>query len=441
MSFSFLWEGALPFILVLGTVVVFHEFGHFLAAKVFGITVEVFSVGFGPRIAGFTFRGTEYRVAWIPLGGYVKLKGEIAPEDGHTPEPGELMAHPRWQRFIVFVMGAVFNIITAVSLTTVIFMIGEREPAYLMEPPVVGSVAEDSPAVRADIRPGDLIVSFGGGEVPTWGDLEFEIMLSPQQTKEIVIERAGETLSTLLTVEADPRNANGVLSFYPSTDGVVAEKVLSGTPADEAGMEDGDLLVAVDGTAITSGRQLVPMIRASTGQPMQFTVQRGEESLELTVVPEDVGGVGQAGFNLVEMVPTVTRSYPFATAARLSVLKNLEWLNAIYKSFELLFKGELPLRAFSGPLELVRFSGQAAQSGLTSLLKLTAIISLNLGIINLFPIPPLDGGHLLTITVEGVIRRELSVQIKERMMQAGLILLFLFMGAILYFDISKNWFN
>ena len=99
---SFLWEGALPFIFVLGTVVVFHEFGHFLAAKAFGITVEVFSVGFGPRIAGFNFRGTEYRVAWIPLGGYVKLKGEIAPEDGHTPEPGELMAHPRWQRFIVY---------------------------------------------------------------------------------------------------------------------------------------------------------------------------------------------------------------------------------------------------------------------------------------------------------------------------------------------------
>jgi regulator of sigma E protease len=438
---SFLWEGALPFILVLGTVVVLHEFGHFLAAKVFGITVEVFSVGFGPRIAGFTFRGTEYRVAWIPLGGYVKLKGEIAAEDGHTPEPGELMAHPRWQRFIVFVMGAVFNLITAVGMTTVIFMLGEQEPAYLQEPPVVGSVAENSPATQADIRPGDLIVSFGGEEVTTWSDLEFEIMLSPAQTKDVVIQRGDDRVSTRLTVEADRRNANGVLSLYPATDGVVAEKVLPGTPADEAGLQGGDRLVSVDGTAISSGRQLVPMIRASTGQPMRFTVRRGEESFDLTIVPEDVGGVGQAGFNLAELVPTVTRSYPLAAAFRLSVLKNLEWLNAIYKSFELLFRGELPLRAFSGPLELVRFSGQAAQSGITSLLKLMAIISLNLGIINLFPIPPLDGGHLLTITVEGVIRRELSVQLKERMMQAGLILLFLFMGAILYFDISKNWFN
>lgn len=438
---SFLWEGALPFIFVLGTVVVLHEFGHFLAAKVFGITVEVFSVGFGPRIAGFNFRGTEYRVAWIPLGGYVKLKGEMAPEDGHTPEPGELMAHPRWQRFIVFVMGAVFNLITAVSLTTIIFMLGEQEPAYLHEPPVVGSVAENSPAEEADIRPGDLIVSFGGVPVPTWSELEFEIMLSPKQTKEMVIERVGDRLSTRLTVEADPRNANGILSFYPATDGVVADKVLSGTPADEAGLLGGDLLVSVDGTKITSGRQLVPMIQASTGKPMEFTVQRGDESLQLTIVPRDVGGVGQAGFNLVEMVPTVTRSYPLVEAFRMSLLKNLEWLNAIYKSFELLFRGELPLRAFSGPLELVRFSGQAAQTGLTSLLKLMAIISLNLGIINLFPVPPLDGGHLLTITVEGVIRRELSIQLKERMMQAGLILLFLFMGAILYFDISKNWFN
>jgi regulator of sigma E protease len=438
---SFLWEGALPFILVLGTVVVFHEFGHFLAAKAFGITVEVFSVGFGPRIAGFTFRGTEYRVAWIPLGGYVKLKGEIAPEDGHTPEPGELMAHPRWQRFIVFVMGAVFNIITAVSLTTVIFMIGEQEPTYLQEPPVVGSVAENSPATQADIRPGDLIVSFGGQDVLTWDDLTMEIMLSPQQTKEVVLQREGKRLSTLLRVDADPRNANGVASVYPATDGVVAQEVHSGTPADEAGLEAGDLLVAVDGTVITSSSQLVPIIRAATGQPMHFTVKRGEESLELTIVPEDVGGVGQAGVNLVEIVPTVTRSYPFVTAVRLSVLRNLEWLNTIYKSLALASTGQLSLRAFSGPIEIVRFSGQAAQRGGTTFLKWIAIISLNLGVINLLPIPPLDGGHLLFITIEGVSRRELSLQLKERMMQAGLILLFLFMGAILYFDISKNWFN
>jgi regulator of sigma E protease len=438
---SFLWEGALPFILVLGTVVVFHEFGHFLAAKAFGITVEVFSVGFGPRIAGFTFRGTEYRIAWIPLGGYVKLKGEIASEDGHTPEPGELMAHPRWQRFIVFVMGAVFNLITALGLTTVMFMTGVPEAAYRQEPPVVGAVAESSPAAEADIRPDDLIVSFGGKQVPTWSDLEVEIMLSPQQTKEVVIERAGETLSTMLTVEADPRNASGVLSFSPATDGVVAQSVPPGAPAEEAGVQAGDLLVAVDGTSIASSSQLVQIIRASTGQPLQFTVQRGEESLELTIVPEDVGGVGQVGINLGDLVPTVTRSYPLGAAFRLSLQKNIEWLNLIYRSFKGLFRGQLSIKAFSGPLELVRFSGQAARGGLASLLFLTAIISLNLGIINLFPIPPLDGGHLLFITIEGVRRRELSVQFKERMMQAGLILLLVFMLTVLWFDVGKNFFS
>jgi regulator of sigma E protease len=435
-----LLEGALPFLVVLGTVVVFHEFGHFLAAKAFGITVEIFSVGFGPKIAGFNYRGTEYRVAWIPLGGYVKLKGETGAEDGRPPEPGDLMAHPRWQRFIVFVMGAVFNLITAVGLTTVILMMGVQEYAYLKEAPVVGHINEEGPAVAAGIEPGDLILSFGGVEVPTWKDLQIEMMLSPRQTKEIVLERDGKRVVTQLAIEADARDI-GRPGLYPLTDGVAVGSLQEGWPAEEAGLRQGDRLVAIDGMPMPTVNRLVQTIQASPGKPLVFSVEREGEALDLTIVPRDDGGLGRTGFAPVPLMPTVTRTFPFFAAVQQSIRQNAENVGLIFTTFKKLIRRELSFKAFSGPVDLVRFSGQAAHEGLIPFLGLMAFVSLNLGIINLFPIPPLDGGHLFTITIEGVIRRELSVQLKERVMQAGLILLLLFMGTIIYFDISKNFFN
>lgn len=437
---SWIWEGALPFLIVLGTVVVFHEFGHFLAAKAFGITVEVFSVGFGPRIAGFVRKGTEYRVAWVPLGGYVKLKGETQADESSTLEPGDLMAHPRWQRFIVFAMGAVFNLITAFGLTTAIFMIGIQEPAFLYQAPVVGSIDEDSPAAEAGILPGDLVVAFGGREVSTWKDLQMQMLLSPRQTKEIVLEREKRRLKTQLTIEADARDI-GRPGIFPDSGGVIVGSLMEGWPAEEAGLREGDRLVEIDGVSMPTIERVVAAIQAAPGRSLRFTIERGGETLDLDIVPRDYEGVGRTGFTPVLDVPSVTRSYPFLEAARESLRQNVESVLLIFDTFGRLFRGELTLRAFSGPVDLVRYSGQAAQRGLIPFLGLMSFVSLNLGIINLFPVPPLDGGHLLTIGVEGVIRRELSARIKERVMQAGLILILLFMAAIIYFDISKNFFN
>ena len=435
-SVSWIWEYVLPFVVVLGTVVLFHEFGHYLVAKWLGITVEVFSVGFGPRIAGFRRRGTEYRISWIPLGGYVKLKGETAEEGaaGGPPDPGNLLSRSRWQRFLVFVMGAVFNLITAYVLTVAVLLSGMREHAYLYEPPVVGEIDPDSPAREADIRPGDRVLSFGGQRVANWKELQTLLLLNPRQTREVVLEREGRTVITRLTVEAGVSEI-GRVALFPDT-GVMVGEVQQGRPAAEAGLQRGDRIVSIDGVAITNLNRLLEIIRGAAGRPLAFVIDRQGNTLERTITPIQEGERGIIGF--VPTPPTIVRTYPLGEALVRGVTANVESTVLVFITFRKLLARELSLRAFSGPLELGRFSGEAAQEGLIPFLQLIAFISLQLGIINLFPIPPLDGGHLFFLVIEGAIRRDLPAWIKERVAQTGLVLLLIFMGTILYFDITKN---
>ncbi len=432
-NLSWIWEYALPFMAVLGAVVLFHEFGHYLVAKWMGITVEVFSVGFGHRIAGFRRGGTDYRLSWIPLGGYVKLKGETA-EEMTEKDPGNLLGRPRWQRFLVFVMGAVFNLITAFVLTAAIFMNGVREPAYLYEPPVVGEIDPDSPARDAGIRPGDLILSFGGRKVSDWKELQILMLLSPRQTKELVLSRGGETITTRLAIQSTSSDV-GRPGIGPRT-GVVVGDLQPGRPAEKAGLRKGDRIVAIDGVEMTTLGRVFDTIRGSPEKPLRFTIARGGETQETTIVPVLEDGRGLIGF--VPTPPTSVRSYPFMASLRESLRTNLEMTGLVFTTFRKLLAREISLRAFSGPIELYRFSGEAAQEGLIPFLQLIAFVSLQLGIINLFPIPPLDGGHIAFILIEGGIRRDLPSGVKERLMQVGLILLLLFMGTIIFFDATKH---
>ena len=435
MSFS--WQGILSFLIVLGSVVLFHEYGHYLAARWYRITVEIFSVGFGPRLWGFMRRGTEYRLSWIPLGGYVKLKGESSPEDGTPPDPGDLMAHSRWERFVVFVMGAVFNLATAFFLTAFIFTHGVQEFAYLYEAPVIGEIDPESPAGTADLRPGDKVVAFDGQPVSNWKDLQIKMMLSPRQTRDIVVERDGRQVTTRLTIEAGPNDV-GRPGLGPAT-GVLVGGLEPGWPAEAAGLRRGDRIAAIDGVPMSTVERVYRTIQGSPGKPLTFSIERDQGTLDLAITPRDEQGKGKIGF--VPTAPMVTRTYPVLEALRQSARANIESIGLVFETFRKLIRGELSVRAFSGPVDLYRFSGEAMAEGLIPFLQLIAFVSLQLGIINLFPIPPLDGGHLFTLVVEGILRRDLSLVLKERVMQAGLILLLLFMGTVIYFDISKNFFR
>lgn len=429
--------GLLPFVGVLGSVVLFHEFGHYLAAKFFKVTVEVFSVGFGPRLWGFTHRGTEYRLSWVPLGGYVKLRGESDGEGGAPPDPGDLLAHPRWQRFAIFVMGSVFNLATALGLTTVVFMKGVHEFAYLYEPAIVGEIDPRSPAQSAGIEPGDRVVEFAGNPVENWKDLQLQMMLSPRQTKLVALERAGVRRTVELTIEATTNDV-GRPGIFPAT-GVLVGGLESGWPAEAAGLQKGDRIVSIDGAPMTTVTRVYEVIQASPGKELAFVIERGGSTFDARIVPRDEAGKGRIGFRPTP--PTVTRAYPLVEAARQSVLQNVEAVGLVFETFRKLIRRELSFRAFSGPVDLYKFSGEAAEEGLVPFLQLIAFVSLQLGIINLFPIPPLDGGHLFTIAIEGAIRRDLSTVLKERVMQAGLVLLLVFMATVIYFDITKNFFQ
>ncbi len=431
---SWIWHFALPFAVVLGVVVLFHEFGHYVVAKWLGVTVEVFSVGFGPRMFGWERGGTDYRVSWVPLGGYVKLKGETPEEGGGGQDPGDLMSRSRVQRFLVFVMGAVFNLFTAYVLTVAILMMGIPEPTYPSQPPVVGEIDPDSPAVTAGIQPGDLIVSIGGQPVATWHDLEWAILLSPGQTKEVVLERGGQRQTVQLPIKADTRNSIGIPAIGPAIEVLVSEPQ-AGRPAEKADLRNGDRIVSIDGVAMTTISKVIKTIQAAPGKPLRFVIERGGERIEKVITPVRDGDKGVIGF--LPTVPMATRTYGLVEALGGAVRKNFDNASMMFLTLKKLFLGELSLRSFSGPIGLYLASGISAQEGLSRFLDFIAFVSLQLGIINLFPIPPLDGGHVFTLLIEGTIRRDLSVQLKERVMQAGLVLLLLFMATVIYLDISK----
>ena len=331
-------------------------------------------------------------------------------------------------------MGAVFNLVTAYVLTVVILMMGMQEPVFPSQPPVVGEIDPDSPAATAGIQPGDRILSVGGQPVATWKDLDLAILLSPGQTREIVLERAGERLTVPLEIRADARNSIGIQSLYPMT-GVLAGEVQAGRPAAHADLRRGDRIVSIDGVEMTTLNRVFKAIQGSPGKPLRFVLERDGQMLEKVITPVAEQGKGIIGF--IPTPPMITRSYGLLEALSGSFTKNVEDIGVTFLTLKKLVLRELSLRTFSGPIGLYLASGTMAQEGLVYFLKFIAYVSLQLGIINLLPIPPLDGGHVFTLLIEGTIRRDLSIQLKERVMQAGLVLLLLFMATVIYLDIAK----
>jgi len=425
----------LSFVFVLGVMIFVHELGHFLVAKFLRIRVEVFSLGFGYRLIGFKRGDTDYRISLLPLGGYVKMAGENY-DDDLTGDPGEFVAHPKMHRFAVAVAGPVMNLVLAFVLVTATFVLGVPVAKYVRQPGVIGTVAQDSPAARMGLLPGDTIVAIDGDATPTWQEVELQISISPNQQLIFLIDRAGNTFQQEITTSVAEGMEIGTIGVRPFIPYVIAS-VEPGSPANTAGLLPGDEILDVsdDARTVSGFNESAELIYDSEGLPLRFRVLRGSQVLEMDIAAVEMNDRWRIG-----------------TAVDVMELEQHGLLGALDRSFERNYRltqltfdvvgkivtGKTSLRAMSGPIEIARFSGMAVSLGFTQLLNFMALISLQLGIFNLMPIPILDGGVIALLGIEGLLRKDLSIQLKERIFQVGFVFLILLMGIVIFNDLAKN---
>ncbi|MBI2678581.1 MAG: RIP metalloprotease RseP [Candidatus Koribacter versatilis] len=437
---SFVLLAVVSFIVVLGALVLIHEFGHFAAAKYFGVRVETFSIGFGKRLLGFKRGDTDYRLSALPLGGYVKMSGENPLEPG-TGDPAEFMSHPRWQRFVIALAGPFMNIIFAVALLTGVFMVHYEHPAYLDKPAVIGWVAENSPAQAAGLQAGDRIIRAEDLQDPTWEDIRFKMLLNPDQPVDLAVQRGSQILAMKITIPSDKQTRQPGDPGWDPQDPVTVKLVEPDMPAAKAGIQPGDQLVAVDGQAITTLPVLQTYLQKAQSKPVELTILRNGQQSKTTVTPvlRAAEGVEKPYYRLGFSAPptmSITK-LSFAGALGKSIELNRRFSGLIFELLQKLVQRKVSIKQFDGPIGIGRAAGQAAEQGPLQLILLTAMISLNLGIFNLLPIPIMDGGVILLLIIESIMRRDINARFKEIIYQAAFVFLILFAVVVIYNDIAK----
>jgi regulator of sigma E protease len=425
---------------VLGFMILIHEFGHYAVAKLLGVRVEQFAIGFGKRLVGFRKGDTDYRINALPLGGYVKMSGEN-PMDERSGDPGEFMSHPRWHRFLIAIAGPSMNILLAIFLLTGVYMVHYEYPAYQYKPAVIEYVKSDSPAARAGIVAGDRIVKVDGIENPTWDQLQPREWLSPNQPLTVTIQRGDQIFQKTLVPQAVTTSEVGSAGWFPEQP-VVVDQIEPNTPADAAGIKKGDRIVALDGQPLLAIEAMIDRLQQTKESPVDLTVIRGGQTLNFHLSPvlsatEDPKEKRyRLGF--LNKRDTEVITLPFSQALNHSLEQNKKYSLLILELAKKILQGKVSPRAVSGPIGIAQDAGYAAQQkGWTPLLELTAGISLNLGIFNLLPIPIMDGGVILFLFIEGLMRRDVSLRIKERIYQAAFVFLVLFAVMVIYNDLMK----
>jgi regulator of sigma E protease len=421
------------FIFVLGILIFVHELGHFLMARRIGVRVHTFSLGFGPKLLSFKRGDTEYCVSAIPLGGYVKMAGENPDDSRGRPE--EFLSKTKWQRFWVYIMGPVMNLLLALIVTAgVLYSTGAEAPAF----PVIGDVAKGSAAERGGLMTGDRVLTIDGRPIRSWEQFSIEVGTKPNRDVEFVVEREGVRQMVIVRPDAVGKYEVGDIGILPLIRPQIVE-VTPGMPAEQSGFKPGDVVVAVNDTPKPNQPDLIKQIRANAGKPMRFSVVRDGKPIEITVTPKGNSGAGMIGARISASEIRFIEPGPIE-AVKLSFVKNWELTKLIFRTLAGLFTRETSMRQLMGPVGIAELSGGAAQAGWVPLFNLMAMISLNLGLLNLMPIPVLDGGHIAILALEGISRRDFSMQVKEKMLLAGFALLVLLMVTVIYNDLTRiSW--
>jgi regulator of sigma E protease len=419
---------------VLGFMILIHEFGHYAVAKLLGVRVEQFAIGFGKRLVGFRKGETDYRINAIPLGGYVKMSGEN-PMDERSDDPREFMNHSRWHRFLIAIAGPTMNILLAIVLLTTIYMVHYEYPAVYDEAPVIGWVAKDTPAAKAGVEIGDHITRIGDVQNPTWEQVGQEEAMSPGQPLLVDLERNGKTLETTVVPEPTGSDGIGLAGWSPKEDSVTITDLQEKMPAEKAGLKEGDRILALDGKPVPALGEMIESLEVTKDKPITLTVLRNGEQKQFTVQPVLLEKRYRIGVGAMQLK---VKTLPFAAALSKSLDENRNNALLILKLVKKMVQHKMPLKSIEGPIRIGQAAGEAARSkGWTPLMGLTAAISLNLGIFNLLPIPILDGGVILFLAIEGIMRRDISMNIKERVYQAAFVFLVLFAAMVIFNDLIK----
>jgi len=426
--------------------VVIHEFGHFIVAKLLGIAVETFSVGFGPRLLGFRLGETDYRLSAIPLGGYVKFRGENLEMIQGKSEGSidEFLSHPKWKRLLVAVAGPVFNIATALAIPTIAILIGFQDSVFRAQDMVIGLVKSGSTAEAAGLKPGDRIVGYGDNQHPTWEDFFLDVRLRPNEELPLKIQRDGQILTQVVKLQAETmeREQVGTIGVEPSLASVKVAQVVKDSPAARAGMKAGDKIIAVDGEPVTAWNQFKDVLRRSEGRALTFRVDRQGSVLEMQAAPVKDDRTSDYRLGFYPDLTTYVKATSLGAALRYGWDYN--WRIARMTGFLLkqIVQGQRSMRtALAGPIGIAQVTSDTYQAaGWSGTIELMGMLSLNLGVFNLLPIPILDGGAILLLLVEGLfglLGITLTMNVRERFQQVGFVIVMLLMGFVIINDLVR----
>jgi regulator of sigma E protease len=425
----------LAFIFVLGILIFVHELGHFMMARRIGVRVITFSLGFGPKLISFRRGDTEYCISAIPLGGYVKMAGESG-DDARTGAHDEFLSKTKWQRFQVLVMGPIMNLVLAVLVMALVLYQGGQLPAYDRAPVVIGSFSPKSIAQAAGLQVGDRIISLDGRAVPNWKTFGITVATRANRPVRFVIDRGGQIIEREIVPASMDKYDTGDIGIRPEIHPQIAE-VRPNQPADEAGLKAGDVVMKAFGQADISYERLLEGIKSHEGKPIELEIVRGGDVRQLTVVPRTIEGTVRVGA-IISRLELITLKPGPMDALQASLKQNWEWSSLIFETLGGLFTRDTSVKQLMGPVAIAGLSGEAAeQESWIPLFTLMAMISLNLGLINLMPIPVLDGGHITILALEGISRRDFSLRLKEKALIAGFVVLLTLMVTVIYNDLMR----
>jgi regulator of sigma E protease len=434
---------AAAFIVLVGIMVVVHEFGHFAVAKLCGVRVEAFSVGFGPRLFGVKYGDTDYKVCLLPLGGYVKMTGENPGDTDATGDPRAFSAHPRWQRMLIGLAGPVSNFILAFVAMTLYYNWINEVPKFEVKDTAIEWVADGSAAAKAGFESGDVVRHFDTEDDPSWYKIYARANLNLGQTVPVTVERGGKTVQLSLYLPPAEKSGDFDVSdvgIYPQqTPGPIGvQRVQLGTPADKAGIRPGDAIESVDGHPFHTLPALIAYLQAGQGKAVSLVVERAGAALPpIEVNPIQIENGWKLGFEAV-LPPMINDPLPFDKAMAKSRSFCADSSTLILEVLQRIFQHRVSVSQLSGPVGIARMAGQAAEmKGWLPKVGLGAEISLNLGILNLLPFPILDGGLILLLLIESVLRHDINLMVKERIYQAAFVVLVAFAAFIIFNDVTK----